>query len=163
MKKLALLAALSMVSVSAMADATITLNNWDSDKAIFSLKEGTIATGNVFCELLGDGKVVSAFTAQDGYFDNGVGVVPGAADNATVSFTLRAWTEGAAFPGTGLKGEVSWSQATGSWNSAAVPAVPATGPAMAIPSSIVLGPVPEPSTIALGVLGAAALLLRRRK
>lgn len=166
MKKLALLAAMSMVSVSAMADATVAVENYSADKAIFQLTAGTAIASDVFVELLGDGKVVSTFTAlkaDAGYFDNSVGVVPGAADNSTVAFTLRAWTAGAAYPGTGLAGEVSWSQATGSWNPAAVPPAPATGPALALPSSVILGPIPEPSTVALGVLGAAALLLRRRK
>lgn len=166
MKKLALLAALSVVSVSVMADATIGIENYTANTPIFELTAGTAPTTDVFCQLLGNGSVVSSFTvakADAGFFDNGVGVVAGAADNSTVNFTFRAWTVGAAYPGTGLAGEVSWSQATGSWNPAAVPPTPAMGPAVALPSSVVLGAIPEPSTIALGMLGAAALLLRRRK
>lgn len=170
MKKLALLAALSVVSVSVMADATINIENYTANTPIFELTAGTAPTADVFCELLGGGKVVSAFKvgkADAGFFDNGVAVVPGAADNSTVAFTFRAWTAGAAYPGTGLSAEASWSQATGSWNPAAVPPAPAMGPSGNFPSLILkagTGPViPEPSTIALGMIGAAALLLRRRK
>jgi hypothetical protein len=165
MKKLALLAALSVVSVSVMADATIGIENYTANTPIFELTAGTAPTTDVFCQLLGNGSVVSSFTvakADAGFFDNGVGVVAGAADNSMVNFEFRAWTVGTWPPTDGLWAQGSWSQATGSWNPAAVPPTPAMGPAGNFPS-LTLGPIPEPSTIALGMLGAAALLLRRRK
>jgi len=61
-------------------------------------------------------------------------------------------------------GLVEWSQGTGNPNKVPTPDLPsalltgATGF-----GSLVLTPVPEPSTIALGGLGAAALLLFRRR
>ena len=125
-------------SNNGIADATIQLSNYEPDRPIIC--GGNIAKGNVFCELLGNGKLVAKFTATNGYFDCGVIVVPGIADNASVNFVLRAWTDGSAYPGTspGAFGQVSWSQATGSWSSNSVPPVPATGPALNMPSSLLM-------------------------
>lgn len=176
MKKLVILAALMMGLTAAYAQkATVTFNNYDADKAIFVGSVGTLAGTDVMWQLLGDGQGVveavagatqSVFpvSADAGYFDLGVGVVPGAVAGATVNFELRAW-KGADYASASEKGSVSWSQATGSWNDVAVPPAAPTGPALAIPASVLVTTtvIPEPSTIALGLLGAAALLIRRRK
>lgn len=77
--------------------------------------------------------------------------------------TLLGWS-GKVFPGSGsASGALGWSQPTGD-PTAAIPQVAAglsTGAGAY--SGLVLAPVPEPTTIALGGLGAAALLLFRRR
>jgi hypothetical protein len=69
-----------------------------------------------------------------------------------------------AFTGSALSGgSLGWSQATGNPDStpagSAVPIVTGSGGY----AGLVLAPVPEPTTIALGGLGAAALLMFRRR
>jgi hypothetical protein len=85
--------------------------------------------------------------------------VPGVAGGATATLRMRAWlTSAGSFDAASntQKGEGGNFQVTLS----AAPNPPAD-----LPSSITgfVIPVPEPSVIALGVLGAAALLIRRRK
>ena len=169
MKKLALLAALSMVSASAMADAVVGLENWTAGTTI--TVNGKAPTADVFFTLTGPGGLVYAsgdktqtqFTvgkADLGNFDVGTGVIPGVTGGQAASLKWDLWTA------AGEKASVSWSQATADWNPAAVPPTPAIGPAGTFPNvNLVAGtvpPIPEPSTIALGMIGAAALLLRRR-
>ena len=88
--------------------------------------------------------------------------LPGAPDGTSVFVQVRAW-EGAA--GTsyeaaranlGLVGESNVLNLT-------VAEAPNLPPDMVGLESFSLTVIPEPSTIALGLLGAAALLLRRRK
>jgi hypothetical protein len=173
-KALALLAALTLIgAANTWAAATVALNNYDSDKAIF-LADGTTKAplAGTYVELWANGAAVTptgggATTfglAEDGYFDNGYGIVAGLADSASTEFTLRAWRGGATYDAATDKAEVTWSQATGAWNPAAQPPTPPSGPALGVPSALSIVPVvPEPSTIALGILGGAALLFFRRK
>lgn len=77
--------------------------------------------------------------------------------------SLVAWS-GRVFPGSGQTvGQLSWSQPTG--NPTTTP--PGTAGTLVTGAAgyagLVLAPVPEPSTIALGGLGAAALLMFRRR
>jgi len=88
--------------------------------------------------------------------------VPGTTVGGAATLRMRAWTGTAASweaADPTLRGESIDLAVTGLGGGAVVPAdLP--------PNSVFNGfiiPVPEPSTIALGVLGAAALLLRRRK
>lgn len=62
-------------------------------------------------------------------------------------------------------GALSWSQATGNPNALPVPDVPATltNGAAGFGSIVLVNPIPEPSTIVIGGLGAAALLFFRRR
>lgn len=190
MKKLAILAALTLMGTAATSfaqQATVTLNNYDSNIPImFMGSSGTAAaaTGanNVFVQLLGGpsasqlqpvtiagqtGSVIAVGGGSDvaGFFDAGFGVVPGVAANATATFVLTAFVGNDPSAATAqLVQTAAWTQATGSW--AGVPSPP-SGPALAIPAgtSLTVGgaPIPEPSTIALGLLGLGALLIRRRK
>jgi hypothetical protein len=187
MKKLAILAALTLMSLSATClaqKATVALNNFDSNMPILIGGNPAKNADNVYVQLLGGTAgsvpttpVVSTtgqtvfqvdLNAAPGFFDAGIGVVPGLAANAQGSFILQAWQGTAGNPGSfggaANRGSVSWSQATGSWSDNLVPPPPPSGASLNIPSSITVGPaVPEPSTLALGLLGAAALLIRRRK
>jgi len=190
MKKLAILAALTILSFSVKADkATVNLNNFDANGGngvpIYLLTSGTLApTAGVFVQILGGpvggaqapiqdktGAAIAPFAmgtggAGAGYFDNGVGIVPGVADNGQAQITLNIWQGTAAGGISGAQNSVTktWTQATGGWNSAAVPPAALTGVALAIPgTSLTLTGVPEPTTLALGLLGGLALMIRRRK
>ena len=165
MKKLLLLL-LAVSSSIALADATIAIENYTADKPLVFLF--CPITGELNVEVLGgpvggiQASIGGAFKAVDGYFDNGVSIIPGVADNAQASFTLRAWEKGAEYPGTGIAGEFRWMQNTGSWDPNAIPPAPPTGPPL-MPQSLVLVCWPEPSTTVLGLMGAAILFYFRRK
>jgi len=191
MKKLAILAALTMLSFSVKADkATVNLNNFDANGGngvpIYLVTSGTLApTAGVFVQILGGPSGGEQSAVQDktgaaiapwamgtggagaGFFDNGVGIVPGVADGAQANITLQVWqgTAAGGFGAATTKASATWTQATGSWTSTQVPPAPFPNVALAIPgtSLTMTGVVPEPSTIALGLLGGLALLIRRRK
>jgi len=184
-KSIAILASLVMLgcTASSMAAtaAVVNLSNYDADKPIQGPGGATTVDANTYVELLAsvDGSTwvpvqigldatKTSWKVDDssGYFDQGVGIIPGAAANATVSFQLHAWVCGSSYtdPNNTLVGEIGpWSQATGSWVTDQQPAATPNSVALNIPGSIQLHSVPEPSTIALGLLGACALLIRRRK
>jgi hypothetical protein len=88
-------------------------------------------------------------------------VVPGAPAGSTVTIQLRAWVGGSSWETATLMRAESESILV------TLGGVPAVG--APIPDAVLVGlqgfvlGIPEPSTIALGVLGAAALLYRRRK
>jgi len=84
-----------------------------------------------------------------------------AAELAAPGGTLLGWT-GETFNASAL-GALSWTQATGAPNASppGTPAALTTGASGY--AGLVLEPVPEPATIALGGLGAAALLMFRRR
>jgi hypothetical protein len=179
MKKLALLAALAIMGTVAWAQqvSIVQLNNFDPDRPIFFQNTGTLATPaqNVTIQLLGGpvgGTLAPVATQQgansftllaDGYFDAGFGVVPGVTGTGPASFEFQAWTGGGAYADALNRVSVTWDQPVTSWDSTPPNLPPATIAALALPSSPTILPVPEPSTIALGLLGAAALLIRRRK
>jgi len=189
-KTIAVLASLAVLGGAAKctAAAVVNLNNYDANVPILYKATGSSTAVNApaattYVELLGGatGGALSPVTinatagsiinplGEDGFFDNGVGVVPGLTDKASADFVLRAWTGAATYAEATIKGESArWTQATGSWNTTSSPPGTPDNIALNIPASgvtIQAGTpiVPEPSTIALGLLGAAALLLRRRQ
>jgi hypothetical protein len=87
-------------------------------------------------------------------------VVPNAPAGKTVNIQLRAWLGGASYEtATQLAGESNIIPVS-------LGGVPAQG--APIPDAVLTGLqgfalVPEPSTVLLGILGAAALIVRRRK
>jgi len=108
--------------------------------------------------------------AGPGYFNGGVVAVTGVALGATATFQVFAWD--------GASGQAAYAAALAAWNGGSIhggyssPVTVPTGgggnPAGPPGSLTGLNPwavtiVPEPSTIALGVIGGLALLLRRRK
>jgi len=167
-KVLAFLAAVSAISGSAYATGAVLLNNYDADKPIFYLTAGSVANGSDFYAQVLSGTTVLANNSgvntfqigSDGSFDFGFADVPGTADNAPdVSLTLRAF-KGTSWDTATYQGSVTWSQTLGA-NPGGV-TLP-TAATLNVPTSVIISPIPEPSTIALGMLGAAALLIRRRK
>lgn len=180
MKKLVVLAALAIMGTAAWAAApvaTVSLNNFSPDSPIFYLKAGTGAAAGINVQVLGGapGSALAPLKTPagqdtfqfigDGYFDAGaVGIVPGVAAGGQGEFQVRAW-EGASF--ASAKNSLlsqKWTQATKS-EDVEPPALP-VGTDLQVPKGLTIGPagpvIPEPSTIALGLLGAAALLIRRR-
>lgn len=180
MKKLAVLAALTLMSLPVLADVgVVNLNNWDNDFPILGIPAGQTAfvqllggkPGSTLAPVVSTGdKTTSIFQVDpDGHFDAGVGIVPGLTGAGPADFQLNAWTgaAGSTYDTATLKGTSKFSGQANAWNDAAVPAVPAVGAPLALSaaSSVTLGggTIPEPSTIALGILGAGALLMIRRR
>lgn len=96
--------------------------------------------------------------------------IPGLATGATGTYAIAAWsTDGGLY--TTLAAAQAADKATPNsapWGISTLGAVTPANPAASIPADVTgfsLGvvPTPEPSTIALGVMGASALLFRRRK
>jgi len=100
-------------------------------------------------------------TAANGYI-TGFGIsIPGIAPGAQATLRMRGF-QGAAYDPNGIaKGETGDVVVTLGGGTIPVPNMDALGNGAGAIWNINV--VPEPSTIALGVLGAAALLLRRRK
>lgn len=163
---LACMAALAMTGTAAFAaDGPIYVNNYDSNNPIYWMDgatqvKATVAgtfvqlwasatAGGTFAQLGSDLQLV-----EDGFFDNGF-IGTGLGDNADVFVKVKAWN--------GDKvGEVSFPQKTGT---TPAPPAPPSPTALAFPGLELATPgpvIPEPSTIALALLGGAALLLRRR-
>jgi len=97
--------------------------------------------------------------AGAGYFIGGKRSVPGVPGNTIGVLQVRAWDT--------LSG-ATWDLATIKGQSPLLTTLslgldPATPPNMVGLQSFSLTVIPEPSTIALAILGAAALFLRRRK
>lgn len=160
------------------ADATIELSNIDSTKPIFYQNIGTLASGDGFyVELMAQSGAGSAWVpvyiagnttsiltlSQPGYFNAGVGIIPGASDNSDVSFYVRAWTGASTYESSielGQNGQSSiWHQNTGSWDPNS--GLSATGPILAMSDSVIISahPFPEPTTCVLSLFGAIGMCL----
>lgn len=155
---------------NAWAAAAIGLNNYGLGANPIYYDLGVLApmTGT-YVELIANGHPVNDTAtgsslipmSEDGFFFGGVGIVPNLADNGTAVFTLRAWRGPLNFFESTERGSVTWTQATGSWNPNAMPPTPPMAVDLMNPPFTLL--IPEPSTIALCLIGGAAMLLFRRK
>jgi len=94
-----------------------------------------------------------------GYFNGGSIAIPGIAPGSAAVLQVRAWDDstGATWATATVRGQSATLTIT-TGGAGSPPGLPANLTGLASFSI-----VPEPTTIALGVLGAAALLLRRRK
>jgi hypothetical protein len=123
----------------------------DARAALYLADSNTMVTpATTFLDFAGFEKYLNQVTLS----------IPGNTGQA-VNVRVRAWMT------TGPGGAATW-EAAGSRGESTVFSVtptvaPATPPDLVGLTSFNISIVPEPSTIALGVLGAAALLLRRRK
>ena len=193
MKKLiTIVAGVLLVNLSALAQGTVLLQNVGAG-LVAPVRDsgGALIAGGapITVELLAGtaansvAPLASAITtttwSAGGFF--GVGgaekVLPGFAAGTFPFFQLRAWNNTGGvntYAGALLANQayvpgpvfqlVSGGGLNGLGNPTAVPSVPA--PALfGMPTgwTLTLVPVPEPSTLLLGALGAAALLIRRRK
>ncbi len=182
-----------LVNLSALAQGTILLQNFGTGFTTSQVRDANnvlIAAGApITVELLaGPTSSVTPFTTQittttwagAGYFGlgdpAGERVLPGFAAGSFPFFQIRAWnntggigsyaaalTAGTAYLPSAVWQLVAGGGLSGLGNPAGVPTPIPASPLFGMPSGYQLVPVPEPSTIVLGVLGAAALLLRRRK
>jgi len=171
MKKLIVLFVCTVIAASSFAQGTINFNNKVSgavDARIFDVGgETPLEPGaDTFVQLYaGAGAdslaAVGAATAirgsgnKAGWFKGGT-VDSGLAGGSTGYFQVRAWKGAASYDGASVRGESN------------VISVKTGGGSPPLPPSNLVGLesfslVPEPGTIALAILGAAALFIRRRK
>lgn len=182
MKKLLIALAAVVISVASYAQGTINFNNRFGAGGVdapVTLGAGGPGPGPSYSAGLylgagGSGGLIpgSITTFRDGAANAALAkyitsisslAVPGTtAGQQNVTVQMRAWLtsagsyEAAAATARGSSGDLVIAELGGGPNPAAVNNLPASFTGFVIP-------VPEPSTIALGVLGAAALLFRRRK
>jgi len=175
-KTLAVVAGLALMGAAvqsfAAVSAVVLADNYGSGAGQIKDASG-LAPATTFVEVwagaAGSGAttmIASGNFAEAGYFDLGAQVIPGVAGGGSADFMVRAWEGASTFAAATTSGTVSWTQGSlGSFDDSVSPPPVKTGPELNMPA-FTLGagaPIPEPSTIALGVLGAAALLIRRRK
>jgi len=187
MKKAIIAIAVWAASVSAFAQGVVNFNNIASfgtatEAVVFDVNGTTKLAGPAFLAQLywsatsftglGGSAVASApatfFTVADGAdgFWNPAQATVGVASGTPVFLQVRSWNAAA-----GATYEAAALNAAGKVGASGVFSVTAGGGTLPPPditgpgklSSFKLNAVPEPSTIALGILGAGALLLRRRK
>lgn len=182
MKKLFVLMACLVATVSSYAQGTVNFNTRvtadNVNLRVLGL-DGNPVTGANYSAQLFAGPAGAAEAALNpigspvsfragnaaGWIDAGAVVVTGVPGGQTATLQLRAWdnTTGANYASAQVRGESrTWTTGALGDPGAQPPTVPASLGA-GTGNGFQLYVVPEPSTIALGVLGAAALLLRRRK
>jgi hypothetical protein len=169
--------------VASNGAATVYLNNKYAEMPIYLYETGTLATGDdvLYVMIYVNGidslshtlyKVgTTGNSANDyvfkvdeqGYFDGGVGIVPGLKeDGSVVDLTVAAWLGTASdpkgYPGAVRGYSATWSQLTGTWDPNS--GTTATGTELLVPNSVIVGSsaIPETNTVTLGLLGGAALL-----
>jgi len=175
MKKLLVTLAAVLVSVSSFAQGTVIFNNrTQAGDAPIKRPDGTGAGAGISAQLylqtapgvftaLTPATTFRTASAAAAFFVNEInpftvqGVLPG----QSATFKVVAWeTSAGSYEAAVLKGE------SNPFTIAQLGGTPAGGAPIPTPSLNGLQGftmIPEPSTIALGVLGAAALLYRRRK
>jgi len=181
MKKILLLAASMMIAVGAYAQGTVNFATAATGvnapaRDTTGGAPGALATGAAYSAMLyvgPAGTAASALTTNGvsggvasfgtaglaGYVTGGTRTITGFAGGTTVTLQVRAWATG-----TGN----SWETASTRGESVTVQATLASGvnqpPNLVGLQAFSINPVPEPSSIALGLLGLGALaLIRRRK
>jgi PEP-CTERM motif len=173
---------------SSQGQGTLNLNNYDSGFGLFDGNQSTPAVAGTSVQVLVGASAgslqpivnvsaspTSIFTASDingngpgtgTFFDGNYGHVTGVAPGSIAFVEVLAWSGAASYaaalttPGAWYGASAIFSEATGT--SPASPSTPAPA-VLALPGTITLVQAPEPTTIALGGLGAAALLLFRRR
>lgn len=174
MKSLIVAAAVSLVAIGALAQGQISVGNRVSGKvdAPITDDKGAKLDGAAYLAQAYVGKTADSLapvgTAQAfrvgtaaGYITTTAVTVAGAPDGTALFVQLRAWEAagGANYEAAYAAGKLAGFSNTISMTAAEAPNLP---PSMAGLQSFALAAIPEPSTLALGMLGAAALLLRRR-
>ena len=183
MKKLLLLAAFSLLAIGAYAQGNVNFANVgvgvnapvtngltgakatgsEAGVQLYWGPAGTADSSLLTTNGLTGGRVTSFLTgAQAGYFTGGSVIVNGAAGGTVVTLQVRGWlTSG---------GATSWETAAPNLRGASsliqftLGTPPATAPNIAALQPFTIGTVvPEPSSIALGLLGLGAVALFRRR
>jgi len=170
-----------LAGVAAFAQGTVNFANLVGttlNQPIFH-NDGTtrLASGTFMAQLLGGSSAANlapigttAFLSGGGagYFLGGTQVIPGVLEGGVAFIQIRAWdtTKGATYALAFASGAGDAWGASGvfSVTTGAPTANPPTTPATLVGlTSFNLNPIPEPTTFALAGLGAAALLLFRRR
>jgi len=192
MKKLILTGALAVtIAAGAMAQGTVTLDNANNfGAAMGALTGGSIYLNGALLNqdvnvqlmggasagsmttiatlLLSNGTAVSdySFLGNPGQFADPNGLnysIPGVALNGTAFLELFVWTGTTSYANALASGNSGiYSSVTGGGSVGGAPPNPAVSIGDAMPSFNVV-PVPEPATLAICGLGAASLLLFRRR
>jgi hypothetical protein len=171
MKKLIIAVAAVLLSAAAYAQGTVQLNNNLSGQVVARvfMPDGTTGVAGYTAQLVHlNGDSVTPLTPTTTFRSTGAGVgfispavdvaVPGVAGGSTATLALRAF-DGATYETSTFRGQSA--PVTVTLGGAGSP--PSTPAALTGLTSFNVQLVPEPSTIALALLGGAALLLRRRK
>jgi len=173
MKKTLIALAAVLVTASAMAQGQVQFNNRIAGtldaKITFNDLAGAGVTGAGYvAELVNaaNGAVVATTTFRGGvnvgYINAVSATVPGVAGGGVASLIVRAYGGAASYDAAKTTIGAFFGESAPVSVTLAEP--PATPPALTgLTAFAVLPGVPEPSTIAIGALGLAALLLRRRK
>lgn len=167
---IAILIILSMDVVSSFASATIRLNNKDSKIPILPANIPWV-TGDVYVEVLGgpgtsfasvyqEGTGLTVFKVdKQGFFDAGIGIIPGVSGGTEVDLKLRVWYGPGSFFGSSVRGEsIVWSQVCGDW----IPSkgFAPTGSVLRLPSSPIfeLTTIPNVVSPTLGKVSGSLVL-----
>ncbi len=158
------------------AGAAVTLNNYDVNHPIYYQSIGNAAAGSDFyVQILGGPDAASLqpiatlSLTQDiftigpdglsaGFFDGGVGIVPGVTERTMGTFQVLAWKGAPAFDAASERVASSiFTQMTGSSDPPATPA-----PTMLeFPGNLVIPAIPEPAVVVLIVMGRVGLTRSR--
>jgi hypothetical protein len=178
MKKLLVTLAAVLVSVSAFAqgttDGTINFNNRGLSPADAPVRGDTAgATAQLFLVGAGGGltpllPTTTFRTGAAAAFVNAALVsVPGVPAGGSATVRMRAWRGAASYDAAVTTPGAAWCESNNVLVNGLGGVPPTPGAPPITPPNLngltEFALIPEPSTIALGVLGAAALLLRRRK
>lgn len=163
MKKLLLAALCVAATLSASAQGTVSFANVGGGvNAPVSGPDGLLGAGFSAQLQLADGTNVGApapFLAN-GLFSGGSRTIAGVASGAQATLQVAVLDAGGATIGT----SDSFTVTLGGGGVPPSPPASLTGlAAFTAGGGAVVDPIPEPSTIALAILGGAALLFRRRK
>ena len=175
MKRLIVAAAVGLVAVGALAQGQISVGNRITgvvDAPVTSAATGAKLDGAAYLAQAYVGKTADSLApvgaalpfrtgAAAGYITTTATTVAGAPNGTALFFQLRAWE---AAGGTSYESAFAAGKLAGMSNivpitSAEAPNLPNAPVGL---TGFALAAIPEPSTLALGMLGAAALLLRRR-
>lgn len=174
MKKLLLTAAAMMVAVGVYAQGSVNFANFASgvDAPVFDVDNTTALDGNTYMAQLYAGADEASLApvgaavpflsgAGAGYWAPTARQIASVAPGSPAAVQVRAWntTTGADWDSALIRGESAVLTVT-TGGAGAPPSLPAVMTGLESFSLVV---IPEPSTIALGVLGAAALLFARRR
>ena len=152
--------------------ATVSLNNFDLNNPIRDQFGKLAPAGLTHIQLLaGDNPyqlepvLIAGTTTSimslviDGFFDAGVGVIPGVEPKDNVTMEARIWMYADYYENATLSFRVQWTQETGYWNDNDEPPAPPTGPVLTMPK---IYSIPEPSGISLIIFGLTILFAMKR-